>query len=225
MLRGVAKDLWVDEAPLRFLGAEIGTRMSVIRLGDGGLWLHSPVALSDPLRAALDAIGPVRFVVAPNRMHHLHVGDYASAYPEAELHGAPGLADKRPDLAFDFVLGDAAPPGWAGQIEQVAFGGMPIANEIDFYHRASRTLLVSDIAFHIGAEAPPLTRLGFRLLRAYGRFGPSLTERLLLIRDRAAARASLDRILAWDFERAIVCHGSVVEHDARAQLEQNYAWL
>ncbi len=224
MLRQLAEDLWVVERPLRFGGVEVGTRMSVVRLRDGSLFLHSPVALDETLRAALLRIGTPRYAVAPNRFHHLFVGDYRQAFPQVQLFAAPGLAAKRRDLRFDAELDDVAPEAWAGQIDQEHFKGLPIMGEVVFGHRASRTLLTCDLAFNIGAEAPFATRLAFRLVGGYGRFGPTLLEKLL-IRDRAAARASLQRILDWDFDRVVVTHGSVLESGGRAALCASYAWL
>lgn len=224
MLRELAEDLWVVERPLRFGGVELGTRMSVVRLHDGSLFLHSPVALDDALRAALLRIGTPRYAVAPNRFHHLFAGDYRKAFEGVRLYAAPGLPGKRRDLAFDAVLDDTAPPQWHGQIDQEFFKGFPMMNEVVFCHRASRTLLTCDLAFHIGREAPLATRVAFRLLGSYGRFGPTLVERLL-IRDRAAARGSLERILAWDFARVVVTHGSVLESGGREALRDAYAWL
>ena len=101
-------DLWIATRPLPLWVGDVGTRMTVLRLGGGDLLLHSPVSLDPALRAALDAIGRVRWVVGPSLVHHLFLGDYASAYPAAELWGAPGLAEKRPDLRFHRVL-DGAP--------------------------------------------------------------------------------------------------------------------
>ncbi len=55
------------EAPLRFFGVEIGSRMTVIDI-DGDLLLHSPIEL-DPARLA--PLGTPRWLLAPSRMHHL----------------------------------------------------------------------------------------------------------------------------------------------------------
>jgi hypothetical protein len=224
VLRELDRDLWVEERPQRFYGLEVGTRMTVMRLGDGSLLLHSPVALGAALRAELDARGPVRHAVAPNRVHHLYAGEVARVYPQARLWVAPGLERKRPDLAFEGVLGDEAPAAWKGQVDQVFFRGRPFENEVVFLHRASRTLLLCDLAFNFGPRAHPATRVLMRLIRSYGRFGPSRLDPLL-IRDRAAARASLERILAWDFDRVVVAHGDVLERGGREALRAGYAWL
>jgi hypothetical protein len=223
-LRPLAPELWVVERPQRFCGLEVGTRMTVIRLADGGLLLHSPVELDAGLRRELDAIGRVRFAVAPNRVHHLYAGRVAEAYPGARLWVAPGLERKRPDLVFDGVLGDDAPAEWKGQLDQVFFRGRPYENEVVFFHRASRTLILCDLAFNFGPRSAAPTRLLMRLLRSYGRFGPSKLDPLL-IRDRRAARQSLERILGWDFDRVVVAHGDVLESGGREALREGYAWL
>ena len=223
-MRALAPDLWVVDRPQRFYGLAVGTRMSVIRLADGSLLLHSPVVLDADLRRALDALGPVRFAVAPNRVHHLYAGDVAKAYPGTRLWIGPGLERKRPDLVYAGILGDEAPPEWRGQVDQTFFAGRPYENEVAFFHRASRTLVLCDLAFNFGPSAPFATRVWMRLIRSYGRFGPSTLDPLL-IRDRRAARASLERILAWDFDRVIVAHGDVLETGGHAQLARGYAWL
>ncbi|HET6305301.1 MAG TPA: DUF4336 domain-containing protein [Myxococcota bacterium] len=223
-MRELAPDLWVAERSQRFYGLEVGTRMTVLRLADGSLLLHSPVSLDAALRRELDARGPVRFAVAPNRVHHLHAGEVASVYPEARLWIAPGLERKRPDLVFEGVLGDEAPAPWRGQVDQVFFRGRPYENEVVFHHRASRTLILCDLAFHFRAGTHPVTRLLMQLIRSYDRFGPSRLDPLL-IRDRKQARQSLERILAWDFDRIVVAHGDVLEHGGRQALREGYAWL
>jgi len=213
------------ERPQRFYGLPVGTRMTVARLADGALWLHAPVSLDAALRRELDALGPVRYAVAPNRVHHLYAGEVAHHYPAARLWVAPGLERKRPDLAFEAVLDDEAPDAWRGQIDQVFFRGRPYENEVAFCHRASRTLLLCDLVFHFGPKAHPVTRLLMRAIRSHDRFGPSRLDPLL-IRDRAAARESLERILAWDFDRVVMAHGDdVLETGGREALARGYAWL
>jgi hypothetical protein len=97
-LRQLAPDLWVAEAPLRFLGLELGARMTVIRLAGPNLFVHSRIAATLELLREVRDLGTVAHIVAPNCFHHLFVGDWQRAFPEASLYGAPGLERKRPDL-------------------------------------------------------------------------------------------------------------------------------
>ena len=219
----LAAGLWTTDRSLRFV-VEIGTRMTCIRLDDGGLFVHSPVHLDEGLRKTVDEHGPVKAVVAPNRFHHLYVGEWAAGYPQASLYAAPGLAQKRADVRFDGELGEEAPPEWAGQIDQIPFAGMPLSNEVAFFHRASRTLLLTDLVFNVREEARFTTRVGWKLMGAYGRFGPSRLEKLIM-RDRPAGRRSIERILEWDFDRVIMAHGEVLESGGREALRAGYDWL
>jgi hypothetical protein len=222
-LTSLAPDLWVATRPLKLAVGDIGTRMTIVRLPDGGLFLHSPVRLDDETRRGLDAIGPVRCVVAPSKVHHFFVGDYASAYPSARLFAPPGLAEKRKDLRFHAVLGDEAPPEWRGAIEQCLVRGAPLMNEVVFLHGASRTLLLTDLAFNMVQPPRGRARVFCWVVGANG-FGPHRIIRLG-IRDRAAAGASLQRILAWDFDRVIVTHGEVLESGGKAAMTRAFAFL
>jgi len=224
MLRELDRNIWIAERPQRFWGLEVGTRMTVIRLADGSLLLHSPVALDPELRGELDSLGSVRFAVAPNRFHHLHAGEVLQAYPEARLWVAPGVEQKRPDLVIEALLGDEAPEQWKQEVGQIFFRGRPFENEIVFLHRASRTLILCDIALNFGPRAHPVTRLVMRMLRSYGRFAPSRLDPLL-IRDRHAAKQALERILAWDFDRVVIAHGEVLESGGPESLRAGYEWL
>jgi hypothetical protein len=224
MLRELAKNLWVVQRPQRFYGLEVGARMTAVRLAGGSLLLHSPVSLDAALRGELDSLGAVRFVVAPNRFHHLYAGEVARFYPQARLWVAAGVERKRPDLEIAGLLEDEAPAEWKDEVDQCYFRGRPFENEVVFLHRASRTLVLCDLAFNFGAGTPLVTRLVMRLFGGYGGFR---TTRLdpLLIRDRQAARESLERILAWDFDRVVVAHGEVLESGGPGALRAGYGWL
>jgi hypothetical protein len=224
MLRQLAENLWVVEHPQRFYGLEVGARMTVMRLADGALLLHSPVSLDAPLRGELDTLGSVRFAIAPNRFHHLYAGEVLRAYPEARLWVGPGVERKRPDLVFVDVLGDEAPAEWREEVGQLFFRGRPFENEVVFLHRPSRTLILCDLAFNFGPHTPAVTRVLMKLVGAYGRFATTRLD-AWLIRDREAAKHCLKRILAWDFDRIIVAHGDVLESGGKAALRAAYDWL
>jgi hypothetical protein len=109
VLRPLAPELWVAETPLRWLGVELGRRMTVVRLPGGDLMVHSPAELTSDLREELDGLGEVRFVVPASRFHgHLYMEQYRDAFPQAELFAAPGLARRRKDLSFDGAPGGRA---------------------------------------------------------------------------------------------------------------------
>jgi hypothetical protein len=222
-LERLADDLWVASRPLPLWVGDVGTRMSVLRLR-GGLLLHSPVPLDPETRADVDRLGAVRWVVGPSKVHHLFLADWASAYPAAELCAAPGLPEKRKDLRFHHVLDASWLPPWRDELAHLLFEGAPGINEVVFFHPASRTLLLTDLAFNVPRGEGNRARVFHWLVGASGRFGP---HRLLraFIRDRAAARRSLDAILAWDFDRVVVTHGDVLESGGRQRLREAFAFL
>jgi hypothetical protein len=222
----VADRLWTREMPLSFFGLKVSTRMSVVRLSGegGGLWLHSPVALDRTLREKLDELGRVRFVVCPNRGHHMFAGEYFAAYPDARFYAAPGLSEKRPDLPFDGVLRDEPELGWGQDLEQAIFRGERLLREVVFYHQESRTLIVTDLVQSTDSGSPLLTRLVMRLMGIYERPGVPLHIRLGF-RDKEAGRASLSRVLSWDFDRIVLAHGLVVESGGKAVFREVYSFL
>ncbi len=222
-LRPLADALWVAERPFRvFPFLDIGTRMTVVRAPGGSLVLHSPVEADAATRAAVAALGPVGAIVCPNLVHHLFAAPWKEAYPEARLLGPPGLAEKRRDLAFDGLLGDEPDPSFGGALESHLVRGIPQLNEVALLHRATRTLLVTDLAFHPTAASSAGLRRWTWLTRVRDGFGPNLVVRLF-IRDRRALRASLDRVLAWDFDRVTLTHGEVLESGGREAFRKAWA--
>jgi hypothetical protein len=215
--------VWIAEAPLRFYGLPFGTRMTIVRLPDGGLWLHSPIEITPGLGAEIRSLGSVRHIVSPNKLHHLHLASAKQAFPAAKLHAPPGLRSKRTDLVFDGELGSEAHPDWRGVLDQLVIEGSRMMQEVVFLHRASRTLVVADLCEHFGPWSPWLVRVLARIAFMYGR--PCLPpDWRLTFRDRIATRRSFSRLLAWDFERVILAHGALLEADARRIFEREYAW-
>ena len=222
MLHQIADDLWIAEQPLRYLGVALTTRMTIIRLADGTLVIHSPIGLTDELRSAAASAGRVRFIVAPNRFHHLFIPDWQKAYPDAQTFGAPGLDTKRADLKFTAILGDDPPVAWAGEMDQAFMGAFPPLNEIVFFHRKTGTLIFTDLLFNIARHDSAYARFLFRLDGAF--HGPAIPRsfRLLLWRRRVECVEFLHRLLSWDFDRAILAHGEIIDGGAKPAIER--AW-
>lgn len=223
MLVPVVPEIWSVARPLRFLGVETGCRMTIVRLRGGGLFVHSPIGLEDGLREEVDGLGPVEAVVAPSLFHHLSISAWKQAYPEAVFACCPGLERKRADFAWDRVLGDRPEPEWAEDLQQVSFAARTMENEVVFFHPASRTMICADAIFNLGRHPSPFTRV---VARALWNRQPGATwlERVM-IRDRAAAREQVDRMLAWRPERILLAHGPSIESDGEAVLRRAYAWL
>ena len=221
------EELWVADGPVcSFYSFRYPTRMAVIRLASGELFVWSPVRLDAALRAEVDALGPVAHLVEPNAVHHLFLPDWIRTYPAARTYAPPGLKKKRRDLRFDAELGGAPEPGWAGQIEQIVLEGSVALTEILFFHDKSRTALICDSI----QDFPRNWFKGWRglLARLDGivqpNFGAPREWRLSFL-NRKAARAAVERLLALAPERVVLAHGDMAASDGAALIRRGFAWL
>jgi hypothetical protein len=227
MLTEIDRDIWIAEGPsVSFFGFPYPTRMTLVRLSDGGLWLCSPIELTDALAGEIKALGPVRHLVSPNKIHHLFLGQWAQAWPEAKLWASPGLARRRRDLSFDGELGDAAEPAWERDIDQLIFRGSFALEEVVFFHRASRSAIITDLV----QKFDPTTQRGWRglLMRLDGLVGPEGStprELRLTFWNRRAAREALRKMLGWNPQRLIIAHGQWVRENGREALARSLSWI
>ncbi|MFC4158758.1 DUF4336 domain-containing protein [Chitinimonas lacunae] len=216
--------IWRRAHAMRGLGIDFLTHMTVVKLRSGGLWIHSPVRFDEALKAEIDQLGPVRCIVAPNKGHHCYAGPWLTAYPEAVGVGAPDLAKKRPDLRLSRVLSSTPEPEWAEDFEQVLVRGVPQINETVFFHRSSRSLIITDLMSNFRPGGNWLRRMAMRTLWSSDKLSVPLVVRLML-RDRAGFREDVARISAWPFERILLTHEMTIEQNAAAQWRQALAFL
>jgi uncharacterized protein DUF4336 len=210
MLIQLSENIWTVGGSHKFAGMEFGTRMTVIRLSTGALLLHSPVRINNVLRGEIDSLGEVKFIVAPNKFHHLRIKDCKDLYPGAELWGAPGLAKKRKDIEFEGEINDKTCFGLEGELEHFIFNGMPAVNEAVFYHPESKTLILTDLLFNFPKDLSPGFKLFLRLFGIYG--GPRVDRlvRYVFLKDREKARDSARKILSLDFDRVLLAHKDII---------------
>jgi hypothetical protein len=206
------------------LGFQFPARMSVLPLEAGKLALVSPVPIDDARAAAIAALGRVEFLIAPNLLHHLYLEAAIQRYPEARVLAPSRLSAKRPHLRIHAPLEAGVPPELAAAVDVVRIEGAPGLDEFVFFHRATRTLVVTDLVFNITRPRGVLAHLLLFLGGCHGRLASSRALRFTL-KDRAAARASAERILALPFETLVMAHGDILGRDARARLEPALAWL
>ncbi len=226
MLREFKPAIWIGEGPVvSFFGFPYPTRMVLIRLADGGLFVWSPVALNPALRREVDELGAVRCIVSPNRLHHLFLAEWNAAYPRARLYGLPGLRRNRKDIVFDAELGDRPAPEWAAEIDQVVLRGGAL-DEVEFFHRVSGTAIIGDFVQNL----PRDWFKGWRgvLARLDGICAPhpgAPRELRASFFHRRPARAALERILAWPIEGVVIAHGEPVTTEGARFVRQAFAWL
>jgi len=205
-------------------------RAVVIRLNDGSLFILSPIELTPDIRADIAQLGVVKYLVSPNHLHHLYLGDWSQAYPDAKLYASPRLVPKRKDLAFYKTLSTDTPePEWAGQIEQCIFGsGNGWFDEIVFFHRASRTIIFTDLIMDFDPSTfSSISRVTTRWNQMYQHTPRGV--QFAHIFDRAFLRDSLKTVRAWEPEHAIVAHSPWLCVEGKEEvanfLDSAFDWL
>lgn len=232
-LKRVDDDIWIADGPvigMKWLWTELPfpTRMTVVRLADGSLWVHSPVALSGGLKAELDELGPVRFIVAPNRIHYWWVGEWRIAYPDAIAFAAPRVEEEagKHGISFDRELTGIPEDGWAGEIDQVLVPGR-FMTEAVFFHRASATLILTDLIENFEPEKVH-SRFGRFLMRLGGVTHPhgSMPRdlRMTFWGYEAKVRAAVEKMISWQPRRILLAHGRRYEANAVGELRRAFHW-
>ena len=206
------------------MGLRLPARMSVLPLQAGKLALVSPVPFGDGCAEALAEQGEVTHIIAPNLWHHLYLEYAMRRYPDAVVWGPAGLAKKRPDLRLDACLEDVATDALSPDICIVPIEGIPGLSEFAFFHQPSRTLVVTDLVFHMLQPKGFMTKLILTLMGTRGRLAVSRALKLM-VRDRAATAASIERLLALPIETVVMAHGEWQRENGRAYLETAFAWL
>lgn len=226
-LLAVGDGVWVAQTPLRFYGLCIGARMTVMDTGDG-LVVYSPIDADESVLAAVRALGTVRWIVAPNMLHHLFVALWHEAFPEAELWCAPELKERRADLPWTGVLHTADDAPWSRDaVDLVVVPGHALLTEVVLFHRPTRTLAVADLIQDLGHDPEHLTsnqRLFLELGMAMQRPSPPVDYKLD-VSDPAALRAAVSQVLRWDLGTIVLAHGPMVRERAWAVFADAFAFV
>jgi hypothetical protein len=231
MLKEINKDIWVAEQPLKYFGLSVGTRMTIIRLKNGELIVISPIQVDEVAIAQINELGNVSYIIAPNLYHHLFVADFKAIYPQAKLWIAPGLESKILNLSFDKIIGDGRDL-FIDEVECLLFdgfktlslNGISSVNECIFYHRDSQTLILTDAALHFDESYPLLTQFVTRAIGGYKKLSPTLLDKIGTT-EKEKVKASVQKVIAWDFKRVIVAHGSIIEKEAKQKFIEGYEWF
>ena len=228
MLTEFGPNIWLADGPTVTAAARFRypTRMAVIRLTNGDLVLWSPTAFTDDLRAEVEALGTVRYLVPPNSLHHTFLGDWQRAYPDAKVYAPPGLREKRKEIRFNADFSDGPIAAWEGEIDHAIMSGNRITTEVVFFHCQSRTAIFTDLI----QQFPRGWFKGWRALIArldlMTAAEPTVPRKFrVAFTDRRAARESIRHILAWPTDKVIIAHGPPITKDGQAFLRRAFRWL
>jgi hypothetical protein len=228
-LQAFAKNVWIVDGPnVRDMGIMWSTRMAVVKLSNGSLWVNSPVPVPFETLKLITVLGPVQYLVAATPRHVWRLEAWHALFPEAQL-WAPRTTPitlKKGHLPLTGVLGYARNPGWAADFDQLTFRGSPLIEETMFFHKESRTVILDDvIQNHLIVTGKPLRNALLKLAGvAYPQGGVPIDIRLSFT-NRSLARQSLEKLLAWDFDKLIIAHGVCLEKEAKPFVERAFRWL
>ncbi len=223
----IKDQIWILEYPVRFAGMDLFGRMSIIKLSNGDLLIHDPARIDQALKQQIDALGEVKFILAPGSYHHLFVTDFQQIYPQAETFICPGLEQKRPDISFDWILGNQPDPRWADDLDQVFVHGSKHIWEVAFLHKPSQTLILVDLLENIGDDyqhkAGWLLQFWWKLVLRMWNNPKAAPEYQMGWGDKQLVRQGFQQILDWNAQRIILQHGELIEGDVNQVLTR--AWV
>ena len=228
-LHKFANNIWLADGPVvRDMGAFFTTRMTIVKLLDGSIWISSPVPVSFAALKEISELGDVRYLVAATPRHVWRLDLWHTLFPEAQLWASrPTLFTlQKGHLPISGYLSDTPPHAWRADFEQLAFQGNPLLSEVLFFHRNAHTVILDDLIMRNPVmEGKPLTNLIFKLGGVQGPEGGVTVDMKMTFLNRKLARQSLERLLSWDFDKLIIAHGPCIESGAKQYIKRAFRWL
>jgi hypothetical protein len=195
------------------------TRMTVVRLANGDLFLHSPIRFDERLAGEIRRLGTVRHLISPNQFHYAHIGEWVRAFPGAISWASPGVRQRARarGVAIDFTrnLDTSAPDEWREEIDQTLFPG-GYFKEFIFIHKASATLILTDAIINLDLDkiSEPW-RTATKLTGMYHPWGNIFSGmRVPLLFQQRKAEAAIGKIYSWQPQRIVLSHGRCFDEDA-----------
>ncbi|XXT18525.1 DUF4336 domain-containing protein [Sorangium sp. So ce429] len=217
----VPDSIWVTERPVWFGGVRLRSRTTVVRLSGDALWVHSPCTPTDDVCAALDALGEVRWIVVPNRFHHLQAPATAARYPNALVVGPRSAESRNPHVSLTMGADDPAYTRSTPELTPVQLRGVPFLDETVFFHAASGSLIAADLLLSACARDHWTWRIAARI---WGRYGKTRTPPDVRMHTRAstAVAESIAQMRALPLQRILVAHADPITDRPVQQLAE--AW-
>jgi hypothetical protein len=177
----VVKDkVWTFDQIQGILYVVVPIRMTVVKLEEGGLFVYAPVA---PTRECIRLVeelvaqhGDVKYIILPTISgleHKVFVGPFARRFPNAQVFVAPnqwsfplnlplswlGLPQRRTHILPE----DSAKAPFADEFDYAILGPIELGpgrfEEVAFFHKRSRTLLVTDSVLSVPEEPPAIVQI------------------------------------------------------------------
>lgn len=221
MLKTIDTDIWAIESEVKLpLGIRMPVRSTILRLSDGSLMVISPVKTTDDAIDEVRKLGPVRYIVAPNCMHHLFIKKFATHFPTAEIWGPHCLQDKRNDIHFKGTLSDKETMPWESDVDMIMVKAKaPMVEEAIFFHRKAKTVVITDLLFNF----QKFDRWGDMVLAKLNGGYKKLTMTRVgktVFTDKRSLHTAASHILSWNPKNLVVGHGDVILNTAATALKE-----
>lgn len=223
-MRSIGPKIWIEERPLKLpVVGNIGMKMITIQLQNGELMLISPVPLNESLKQELKDLGPVKYLVGPNSLHHLSLRPYHEAYPEAALAG-PMKLQKRKKLKFDITLVEGQVYDWSAEVDMLLVDTKGMMCEAVFFHKPSKTLIVTDFLHNLPKPNDLSGKIVYYLNGFYRGLTTSNLARMAW-NDRKYLKERTAKMSQWDFDQIVMAHGEIIPKDGKQKFLQSIQWL
>lgn len=188
-------------------------RSTFVKCSTGGV-LISPGSSLDVVK--LNGLNGVTDLVAPNLFHCAGIKRSLSVFPQATVWGPVGARTLKPDIPWSKELSLSAWP-YQDELSMVTLSGIPSLNEAIFYHRESRSLIITDLCFNL---SNPSGIGAWFVLNLAGTYKKCAVSRLFLreVKDRISFKNSLEEVLTFDFDNVILAHGDNLIGNGKARL-------
>ena len=235
-LKLMAENIWIVDGPAIEMSfgltkVPFSTRMTVVKLANGKLWCHSPIQPNQALLDSLDQLGEVAYLIGPNKLHYAYLQAWKDLYPSAQVWLAPGIDQRartqKMPLPQGQELTDQAPPDWSAELDQDLFKGSRFMQEAVFFHKASKTLILTDMIENIEThQMKTHQRLLFKLGdNAYPNGKTPRDLRLTFVGKKTAARTSFETLKNWEPEKIILAHGQCFLENGQEELDRAFKWV
>ncbi len=214
----IPNQIWIKEYPIRYAGCTFNSRMTIVRLSSSQLMIHSPCKIDCHTRERILSLGEVAFIVAPGSYHYFYIRSAQQAFPNAKTFVCPGVSQKCRGIKIDGILDDNIQESWQTDFEQVLIRGSLFIKEVAFFHKPSKTLILTDLIENFTDKTGNVNwilKIWWKVVFQMWNNPKPAPEYQLGWINRRAAKQSLKRVLEWDFEKIIIAHGELIESNAK----------
>ncbi|HAG53012.1 MAG TPA: DUF4336 domain-containing protein [Alphaproteobacteria bacterium] len=235
-LKQLGEDIWICDGDVVHMDMKVckvpfPTRMVVLKLSNGELFVHSPINLTDSLAAQIKSLGNVKYIVAPNKIHYTYIKQWADYFKGISVYAVEGIKERAKDqnipVKIDEVLTHDSFSELSEDLDYCLFKGSSFMDEAVFNHKKSKTLIVVDLIENFEKEKIGLFKyLIFKIVGITAPNGKAPKDlRLTFKNGGTSARKSLSVIKEWSFDKIVMAHGKIVKENARYFFKRSFSWV